>query len=135
MLLCAAALVAGCSSESAGGADAFPSAAYATVASDSGALNLEVRTAPDQPPSRGTASVEYRISTHAGAPQDGLDLTVLPFMPSMGHGASGKPTVSAKGDGRYVISGVELFMAGHWELRTDISGAVKDHAAPSFDVP
>jgi hypothetical protein len=136
--LLAAALLLGaaCSSDPAGsGATSFPAAALTRVSTLGGAFDVEVRTAPDQPPSRGLVSVEYRITTPGGAPVDGLDLAVVPYMPAMGHGASTKPTVSAEGGGRYVITGVELFMPGTWELRTQIKGTLEDSAAPSFEIP
>ena len=136
LVLCAAlGLVgAGCSSDPAGESTTFPEAALAKLTTDGGAFDLEIRTAPEQPPSRGVVSVEYRVTQH-GSPRDGLDLSVVPWMPAMGHGASTAPTVSAEGDGRYVISDVELFMPGTWELRTQITGTTDDSAAPSFDIP
>ena len=75
-------------------------------------------------------SVEYRITNADGQPVDGLVLSVVPWMPDMGHGASIEPMVSAVGGGRYVISNVELFMPGRWELRTSITGPSEDRAAP-----
>lgn len=136
LILCALAslVAAGCSSDPAGGA-AFPAAPLLTSTSQRGALEIAVRTSPDQPPSRGLLSVEYRIHAPGGAPLDGLDLAVVPYMPAMGHGASTKPTVTAEGAGRYVITNVELFMPGAWELRTQITGSVEDSAAPSFEIP
>lgn len=136
-VLCAAALLLGaaCSGDPAGVAAPFPAAALVKVTTQGGAYDVEVRTSPDQPPSRGLVSIEYRITTPAGAPADGLDLAVVPYMPAMGHGASTKPSVTAEGNGRYVITGVELFMPGTWELRTQIKGTQEDSAAPSFEIP
>ena len=113
---------------------AFPAAALASLKSDSGALSIEVRTSPSQPPTRGAASVEYIVRDVDGAPVDGLSLVVVPWMPAHGHGASVRATVAAQGGGRYLITGVSLFMAGHWELRSDFSGPRSDHVAPSFEV-
>ena len=139
-VICAAALLvaSGCSGDpgvGSGGGVSFPEAAMVKVTTDGGALDIEVRTAPDQPPSRGLVSVEYRLTDHGGTPLDGLELAVEPYMPAMGHGASTRPTVSAQGAGRYVITGVELFMPGTWELRTRITGPLEDSAAPSFEIP
>ena len=125
--------LAGCSVEAAGGAaEGFPDAAYATVVSDGGALTIEVRTAPTQPPARGRVTVEYTVTA---GPTDGLDLDVVPWMPDMGHGASTTPVVEALEGGRYRASGVDLFMPGRWELRTEISGAVRDSAIVTFQIP
>ena len=63
------------------------------------------------PPGRGTAPVEYTVTDASGARVTGLDVLVEPWMPSMGHGASVKPSVSDEGEGRYVATNVELFVA------------------------
>ncbi len=129
-------LLAACSSESGSSGDAsFPADPITTASSDSGALQLVLRTAPSQPPPRGTCTVELTITDAAGAPRDGLVLDVVPWMPAHGHGASVRPTVVAKGGGKYVASDVDLFMPGEWELRTSVSGPVTDHATPKITVP
>ena len=139
---CAVALAAAaCSSESpsVSGADgglAFPDAPLVTVTSDSGALRLEVRTAPNQPPTRGNnVVVQYRITdTVTAAAMDGLNPSVVPWMPAMGHGASVVPTVTAAGNGIYVVTNLSLIMPGRWELRTTLHAASEDHASPSLQV-
>jgi hypothetical protein len=127
----AALLLAACGSDPAttGG---FPADALTTVTSDHGLAILEVRTSP-QPPTRGSLEVEYTV-TKAGAPLDGLTIAVTPFMPDMGHGATVDPTVTAEGDGRYRITDVEVYMAGRWELRTTLSGAIEDTAVVELQV-
>jgi hypothetical protein len=81
-------------------------------------------------------SVELVITDAAtGAPETGLSLDVLPWMPAMGHGASLKPTVMESPGGVYVVDDVDFFMAGTWELRTSFSGSLVDYAAPSFQIP
>jgi hypothetical protein len=134
--LFAAALAAGCAADTAGsGAGAFPDAPYATVTSDGGAVTIAFRTAPQQPPGRGVVTAELTVTTADGAPVDGLDLSVVPWMPAMGHGASVVPTVTAESGGRYVVSNVALFMPGQWELRTTVSGAVHDSAVLILQIP
>jgi hypothetical protein len=128
------AALTGCSGETGGSSGAFPSAALMTVPGAQGQVSLEVRTAPAQPPSRGVSSVEYRV-TAGGEPASGLTVDVLPWMPVMGHGTSVSPTVTEAGGGRYVIDDVDLFMSGTWELRTTITGADEDSAAPTFEIP
>jgi len=129
----------GCSADP--GSDApvtFPAEPFATLASDTGALTIEIRTAPEQPPTRGLFSVEYRIAeatTAAHPPAEGLTLSVVPWMPEMGHGSSIKPSVTAGGDGRYVVSDVDMVMPGKWELRTTIAGSSDDGATPTFEIP
>ncbi|APR74731.1 Hypothetical protein A7982_00077 [Minicystis rosea] len=72
--------------------------------------------------------MELRITSPDGTPVDGLDIDVVPWMPTMGHGSSIRPATEAKGGGRYVVSNVALFMSARWDLRTIISGAVSDRA-------
>jgi hypothetical protein len=117
------------------GPSSFPATPYMTATSDSGALQIEVRTSP-QPPVRGTNSLELTITDAAtGKPRDDLSLAVEPWMPAMNHGSSAIPMVTAEGDGKYLVTAVYLFMPGHWEMRTSFSGAMTDHAAPAFDIP
>ncbi|HEY2409053.1 MAG TPA: FixH family protein [Polyangiaceae bacterium] len=116
----------------AGSVDFPAQPAFTTTTS---ALRVEVRTAPDQPPVRGSSSVELRLfAIDSGEPVDALTLSVVPFMPAMGHGSPDTPSVSFAQDGRYVLDNVVLPMPGVWELRTSISGPTVDYVAPSFDV-
>jgi hypothetical protein len=119
-----------------GPAEAFPSAPLATLASDSGHLAIEVRTSPSQPPTRGELSVQLVVrDATTGAPSTGLNLAVTPWMPAMAHGTSVTPDVAETSPGVYVVSHVALFMPGTWQLRTDVSGPLQDHATPSLDIP
>ncbi len=124
-----------CSAAAPGSGD-FPHDSLVVVASESSKLQVEVRTAPTQPPTRGTNSVELTVrDAQSGAAIDGLSVTVVPWMPAMGHGSSVQPTVTAESDGRYLLSNVSLYMPGHWELRTTFSNGVEDSATPAFDIP
>jgi YtkA-like len=111
----------------------FPLGALTSSTTDTGALKVEVRTSP-QPPAAGNLVVELTLTDPAGAPKDGLVLSVVPWMPAMGHGTSITPEVTPKGGGVYVITNVSLFMPGDWELRTSISGSATDHVAPLVTV-
>lgn len=113
----------------------FPAQPLATVASEEDGLSIEVRTAPAQPPTRGLTTVELVVTDANGKPVDGLDLSMQPWMPQMGHGASTKPTIEAMGGGHYVVSNVALFMPGRWELRTSIGGARNDRATVDVQIP
>jgi len=79
-------------------------------------------------------AAEYRNGTLPPALQDGLTLTVTPWMPDMGHGTSIPPTVTARGSGLYDLTNVYLPMPGQVELRTQATGPVNDTAAPTFQV-
>jgi hypothetical protein len=137
MRLATIAVLVGCSSSgtsSPPSAD-FPGDAYVVLPTDSGRMRVEVRTAPDQPPARGVVSVQLSIMTPSGTPIDGLRIDAVPWMPSMGHGASIKPSVSAAGQGRYVLANVDFFMPGQWELLTTIADNAEDHVTPTFSIP
>ena len=134
--LVVAAIFAGCgsTSDAADGPHSFPEAPYAVIVSEKKHLTIEVRTGPTQPPARGHAEVELLVLDEQGAPVDGLQLGVTPWMPAMGHGTSVTPIVQGAGDGKYVVRDVVMYMAGRWELRTTFSGGVTDSATPVFDV-
>jgi hypothetical protein len=103
--------------------------------SESGQLRLEVRTGPDQPPTRGVSTVSLDITdATSGGPSDGLELAVVPWMPAMGHGTSVKPAIEANGNGHYTVSRVNLYMGGKWDLRIAISGAATDRATLHFSI-
>lgn len=127
-----------------GGSEADPSAGFpehalATFATDDGSLVIDVRTSPEQPPTRGASRVQLRVHEAAtGTPRDGLTVSAVPWMPAMGHGASVRPTVVATSDGVYELSDVTMFMPGRWELRAELAEPNKgaSHAAViTFDVP
>lgn len=124
-----------CSSATTSGDDTFPAAPLTQVSSNSGALHVELRTSPEQPPQRGTNSVELTVTDAAGKPADGLTVQVTPWMPAHGHGASLVTSVTALGDGKYVVHDVSFFMPGTWELRTSFQGPITDDVDPTFDVP
>jgi hypothetical protein len=124
------------SSEPSTGAESFPADAYVRATSDAGALAIEVRTTPTQPPPRGTCTVQLTVAGAAdGRPRDGLVLTVVPWMPSHGHGTSITPQVEPRGGGRYLVTNVSLYMPGDWELRTSIAGAATDRVVIPVSVP
>jgi hypothetical protein len=133
-LVLACACSSGAAQRPAGSGD-FPAEPLVSATSAGGQLNLEVRSQP-QPPTRGMLTVELTIArASTSAPQDGLTLTVVPWMPAMGHGSSVLPTVTPGGNGKYIVSNLALFMPGQWELRTTIAGAMADSAMPTLDIP
>src|SRR5262249_41805523 len=108
-----AALVAGCgsASQSLDVPENFGADPLETVASQTGQLSVVVRTSPP-PPVRGPNAVELTVTDDTGAPVDGLDVSVMPWMPAHGHGTSIQPTTTARGGGVYVATPVVLYMAG-----------------------
>ena len=109
--------------------------AIATPTSDSGKLHVAIHSAPYEPLVAGQQCVELVVTDASnGAAVDVLTVTLTPWMPAMGHGASVTPTVTPLGDGRYVFTTVSLFMPGEWQLRTQFSGQVTDSVEPTFSV-
>jgi hypothetical protein len=122
-----------CSSGTGPKAD-FSATPLSTTMTQSGKLRVEMRTSP-QPPTQGGIDAEYIITDAAsGAPRDGLTLQIRPWMPAFGHGAI-MATVTPEGGGKYLLTEIDLFMAGLWQLKTTISGPVSDYVAPEFEVP
>ncbi len=104
----------------------FAPAALDSATSDSGALQLTLR-AQDTGIVRGVNAVELTVQDAASSqPVDGLTMTVTPWMPTMGHGTSVVPTVTALGSGRYVATDVDLFMPGTWDLHAATQGQTAD---------
>lgn len=130
----AVSLLAACSSETTGSTSSAVTALPMTVWSASGALQVVINGTPS-PPTMGEDTFEMAITNSEGEPVTGLTLTVVPWMPAMDHGTSTVPTVSESPPGTYVISNVDFFMAGVWQLRTAISGPVTDDVTPSFNIP
>ena len=95
----------------------FPGRAGADGASASGQLTVAVWWSPAQP-TVGYDAAQLAITDATGAPVTGLTLTIVPWMPAHGHGASVAPTVSETMPGVYVATPLDFFMAGHWELMT-----------------
>jgi hypothetical protein len=100
--------------------------------SESGELELDFANTSFR---RGDNEVTVCVTERrSGEPALGLELEVVPFMPSMGHGSSGPSPSKALGDGCYEFQGVVFNMPGTWELRTEISGAFEDSATLTLSV-
>ena len=122
----------------------FPGSPAATVASLSGRLSIDVWWSPAQP-IVGYDATQLAISDANGLPVSGLALTIIPWMPAHGHGASVQPTVTEISPGTYVATPIDFFMAGEWQLRTAITNAadggstdaamIDDSADPTVNVP
>lgn len=99
----------------------FPAAALTSI--DGARVRVELRTAPDQPPIRGSMAADLAVTDLVtGAPVAGLTIVVEPWMPSMGHGTGSTPLAVDAGHGHYQIDELGLFMAGGWVLRLTITG-------------
>ncbi len=104
----------------------FGSTPVASMTTVSGNVHVDVFAAPD-PFVRGESSIRLVLTSVAsGAAIDGVSIAMQPFMPSMTHGASTQPTFAGSGGGVYVAHDLVMIMAGTWELRTTLSGAISD---------
>lgn len=116
----------------------FGDAPAQSTTSRSGALRIDVRWSPTVPVV-GLDAAQLVLtyppgSAMAGAPADGIELSVVPWMPAHGHGSSVVPEVESTSPGVFVASPISIFMTGGWELRLTMTGAVADTATASFDV-
>jgi hypothetical protein len=122
----------GCSSETS--SDGTERAA-AIATSASGLLRINARTVDGEAPVRGENPFDIEIlRAHDEVGIEGLELTVTPWMPAMGHGTSVRSMVTEVGAGHYRADDVYLFMPGLWELRISIMGSIHDDAAPRFQI-
>ena len=117
-------LLLGCSGAIDGGTATFPQSAYSTTQTMGGDYDIALRSSPAQPPTRGEMELLLSV-TNAATSQavDGLQLTVVPWMPAMGHGSSMTPVVTPRGDGDYLVTNVVLAMPGTWQINvTGVAG-------------
>lgn len=116
----------------------FPADPLSTFMSESKALKIELRTAPDQPIHVGPGSAGQLTITDAstGAPVDGLDISVATWMPVMRHSCSPVPVkVVAMGQGSYLLTQVTASMKGACQFKLTFSGSMSDKAdSPTFDI-
>jgi hypothetical protein len=139
----ALAAVYGCSSSQVSSSSgAFPAEPFMALPTDSGKFSLSLWTAPEQPPSRGVNRVKLEVTDAITAtPVDGLAVSIVPWMPSMGHGTSVVPSVAEQGNGVYIADNVNFIMPARWQLRitfssgADAATGATDSATPSFDIP
>ncbi|MES1210447.1 MAG: FixH family protein [Pseudomonadota bacterium] len=111
-----------------------------TVASASGALSIAVWWSPAQP-TVGYDAGQLAITDQTGAPVSGATLTVVPWMPAHGHGASVQATITETAPGVYAATPLDFYMSGAWVLRTRIQRAgdgdasIDDTGQPRVDIP
>jgi len=102
---------------------------------ESGELDVVMRAESGTEPVRGTNTLHLEVTrVSTGDPVDGLALSIVPFMPSMGHGSPSEPRVESEGAGSYRVDDVVLPMPGLWELRTTITAPSTDYVLFKVDV-
>jgi hypothetical protein len=73
-----------------------------------------------------TWTVTIKDATGASPSLD--QISVLPFMPQMGHGSDQTPQVTANGDESFGVSDVYLFMNGLWTITFTVTEPPADDA-------
>jgi hypothetical protein len=82
----------------------------------------------------GKNTIDILIRDLNGKGIEGLEITVQPWMPDMGHGIDIEPVINEKGGGIYTLDNVHISMSGHWELKLDFKRRdMKDRVV--FDFP
>jgi hypothetical protein len=104
-----------------------------TMLSDNNLFSLEM-VVPGKQLSMGVNTVEIIVHHATGGDVPQAELTVTPWMTSMGHGVMQKPVVTERGGGLYSVDNVVLSMTGHWQLQVKIAKGDKEDTAV-FDFP
>lgn len=64
---------------------------------------------------------------------EGAEITIVPWMPDMGHGVKAKTVITDKGHGLYEAENIEFSMTGRWEWKITIKkGTVEDKVLFEF---
>jgi protein SCO1/2 len=83
----------------------------------------------------GPNSLDIVLRDKDGRGVEGAQLSVTPWMPTMGHGVWEKPLVRERGGGSYHVENVVIIMGGLWELKVAVKkGELEDLGVFSFTV-
>ena len=104
-----------------------------TKLSENNLYSLEL-VIPGKGLTMGVNTVEIIIHHATGGDVAQADLTVTPWMPSMGHGVMEKPLITERGGGLYSVDNVVLSMTGNWQIKVKITKDGKEDTAV-FDFP
>jgi hypothetical protein len=89
-----------------------------------GKLRVRLVESAPAPPGKGENVWTLQVMDAGGAAVDGAMFMITPFMPEHGHGSGVTPAVTELGmDGMYEVSGIDLAMAGVWEVTLVITTA------------
>ena len=133
-IVIAASVFAGCTDEASPDLNSGPLVQVDQSTSASGAYQVVV-FAHTSKLTRGDYSLQYVFTnTTDGSPVDGLTMTIVPWMPAMGHGTPIVPMITPLGGGAYQLDDVDLFMAGLWQLRTKTTAMQSDQVEPALQV-
>jgi hypothetical protein len=91
-----------------------------TKLTDNNLYSLEL-VIPNKNLMMGVNTVEIIVHHATGGDVAQAELTVTPWMPSMGHGVMEKPAITERGGGLYSVDNVIFSMVGHWQLQVKVS--------------
>jgi hypothetical protein len=85
-------------------------------------------------PKVGTNTMQIILHDKYDGDVPGAEITVTPWMPSLGHGVFERPVVTERGGGLYTIDNIQFDMGGLWEL---MIGVKKDDQSDrvTFEFP
>ncbi|MFT3776561.1 MAG: FixH family protein [Minicystis sp.] len=109
----------------------------ASAAAMDGKVKVTFVDAQPAPPAKGSNAWTIDLTDDAGQPIEGATISLKPFMPDHGHGATVIPAVKPGSQaGRYVVDQIELFMPGVWQSTFTItpSGGAPDTVVFTFCV-
>jgi protein SCO1/2 len=102
--------------------------------SEKGAFGLELMLAGGEL-KIGPNALDIVLRDQAGKGVEGAELSVTPWMPTMGHGVWEKPVLRERGGGSYHVENVVIIMGGLWELKVAVKkGELEDRGVFSFTV-
>ena len=80
------------------------------------AASLTIDAAFEATVATGRNTLRVEVTDSAGAPVPAAVVSVEAMMPTMGHGSTEAPVVSALGDGQYAAFPVTFQMRGRWKV-------------------
>jgi hypothetical protein len=83
---------------------------------EKGLFGVELMIKGEQP-KVGTNAADIILHDRNDRDVPGAEITVTPWMPSMGHGVFEKPVVTERGGGLYSVENIHFIMEGPWELK------------------
>jgi len=89
---------------------------------------------PEKELRMGVNSLELIVHDKDNKDIPDAEITVTPWMPTMGHGVMEKTMIMERGGGLYSVSNVVFSMTGHWQLLITVTkGGIEDKVV--FDFP
>lgn len=112
-----------------------PYAPNMTQRGSNGVLQFLLQSANPAPPALGLNSWTVEVLDANGVIQNASFEEIKPWMPYHGHGASVVPQASRNADGSYLVSELDFFMVGVWQITFSAqTPAGNDSAAFTFCV-